>query len=338
MPLPIAVRRARAADRAAVLAFATHTWEGWDYVPQVWDAWLAAADGILLVACAAGAATGADGTAIADRQPVAMSRLALLAPGEAWVEGIRVDPAVRGREVATNLQVAELAWAAAHDVRVVRYTTGQDNEASHRLGARHGFLRQADRRSYGPRRDAGSGDEVRPADPSALRTLDVQAHATEVERWWRLVANDPTFIAGDSLYEPRGWAFQRLDADRFAAHVRRGEVGLARDGGALIITSEGDAGGPDVALLVGDGRSALTLLDDLRRTAGRAPRPRLPDPDPPMLRDGIAARWAADGFPAHEHTLHILARTMDAPVPEADPPGVLALVDPPRSIARPPAL
>ena len=113
---------------------------------------------------------------------------------------------------------------------------------------------------------------------------------------------------------------------------------MARDGGALVVTSQGDAEGPDVALLAGDGRSALTLLDDLRRAAGRAPRPRLPDPDPPMLRGGLAERWAADGFPAHDHTLHILARTMDAPVPQAEPPDVLALVDPPRPVARPPVL
>jgi len=335
LPLPIAVRRARPSDKAAVLAFATHTWDGWDYVPEVWDTWLTATDGVLLVACAAGAARGLDGTPIAAGQPVAMSRLALLAPGEAWVEGIRVDPAARGREVATNLQVAELAWAAAHEVRVVRYTTGQDNEASHRLGARHGFVRQADRRSYGPRRDGGS-DQASPPDASALHWLGGAAPAAEVARWWRLVADDPTFAAGDRLYEPRGWAFQALDADRFAAHVRRGEVALARDGGALVITSKGDDEGPEVALVAGDGRSALTLLDDLRRAAGRSPRPRLPDPDPPMLRAGIAERWAADGFTAHDHTLHIMALTMDAPVPQAEPPGVLSLADPPRPVARPP--
>lgn len=306
-------------------------------MPEVWDDWLTATDGILLVACASSAVTGADGTPIAAGQPVAMSRLALLAPGEGWVEGIRVDPAVRGREVATNLQVAELAWAAAHEVRVVRYTTGQDNEASHRLGARHGFLRQADRRSYGPRRDTGS-DEMPPPDASALRRLDVDAPAAEVERWWRLVADDPTFTAGDRLYEPRGWAFQALDADRFAAHVRRGEVALARDGGALVITSRGGDEWPEVALVAGDGRSALALLDDVRRAAGRSPRPRLPDPDPPMLRDGVAARWAADGFTAHDHNLHIMARRMDAPLPQAGPPDVLTLADPPRPVARPAVL
>lgn len=307
-------------------------------MPEVWEPWLAATDGILLVACAAADTTGADGSAIAAGQPVALSRLALLAPGQGWVEGIRVDPAVRGREVATNLQVAELAWAAVHDVRVVRYMTGQDNEASHRLGARHGFRRLADRRSYGPRRDGDTAGAPRP-DPSVLRMLDARTPVAEIEQWWRLVSDDATFRAGDGLYESRGWAYQGLDAARFAAHVRRGAVAVAADGGALAVTSAGDdEAGLDVALLAGDGASALTLLDDLRRAAGRAPRPRLPDPDPPMLRGGLAARWAAAGFPAHEHTLHILARDMTEPLPAADPPAVLVLADPPRAIARPPTL
>jgi hypothetical protein len=331
----VTVRLARAPDRDAVLAFATHTWGGWDYVPGVWDAWLAAPDGLLLVACATVAAAGADGTPVAAGQPVAMSRLALLAPGEAWVEGIRVDPRVRGRDVATNLQLAELAWAAAHDVRVVRYMTGQENEGSLRLGARHGFVRLTDRRSYGPGRDTDP-DPARPSDPSALRTLEPEAAADEVARWWRFVADDPTFAAGDGLYEPRGWAFQALDESRFAAHVRRGEVGLARDGRALAVVPGLAGGAPDPALLVGEGRSALTLLDDLRRGAGQAPRPRLPDPDPPMLAGGAAERWAAGGFPPHEHALHLLGRPMDGPLPEAVPPGILILGDRPRAMARPP--
>ena len=33
--LPIAVRRAQASDKEAVLSFATRTWDGWDYIPEV---------------------------------------------------------------------------------------------------------------------------------------------------------------------------------------------------------------------------------------------------------------------------------------------------------------
>lgn len=341
-PLAIAVRRARPADKVAVLAFATTTWDGWDYIPQAWDRWLAADDGVVLVACAADEARGAGGEPVAAGQPVAIARLAMVAPGEAWLEGIRVDPAVRGRGVATNLQVAELAWAAAHQARVVRYATGHENEGSHRLGAHHGFVRLADRRSYGP--VEADDDPERPRDPSAVTIAPGDAPDDVVARWWRMVAGDATFAAGDGLYEARPWAYQALDEDRFGAHVRRGEVLLARDEGALLIAPHGEAEVADlahhIALVAGDGSSALTLLDDLRRAAGAAPHVRLPDPPPPLLANGGVARWAAAGLVAHRGALHLLARTLDpaAGLPAAEPPEGLVLAEPPRPIARPPVL
>ena len=38
---PLVVRVARASDEAAVLSFATDTWDGWDYIHEVWDDWVA---------------------------------------------------------------------------------------------------------------------------------------------------------------------------------------------------------------------------------------------------------------------------------------------------------
>ena len=37
---PLLVRRAHAADTQAVLAFASHTWDRWDYIPNAWPVWL----------------------------------------------------------------------------------------------------------------------------------------------------------------------------------------------------------------------------------------------------------------------------------------------------------
>ena len=100
--------------------------------------------------------------------PSRVTRLAVLSDEEGWLEGIRVDPAVRGRGVATNLQIAELAWAQAHDLRVLRYMTGQGNEGSLKLGAHHGFAVIGDRRFHGRPTDdtAGPGDRS-----SVLRAL-----------------------------------------------------------------------------------------------------------------------------------------------------------------------
>jgi hypothetical protein len=33
---PLIVRRARESDKAAVLEFASDTWDGWDYIPHAW--------------------------------------------------------------------------------------------------------------------------------------------------------------------------------------------------------------------------------------------------------------------------------------------------------------
>ena len=79
---PLVVRRARADDQAAVLTFASRTWDGWDYIPNAWPHWLAAADGVLLVATAGRAPDGspprdADGTEIPADRPIAVARVAM---------------------------------------------------------------------------------------------------------------------------------------------------------------------------------------------------------------------------------------------------------------------
>ncbi len=108
-PWPIVVRRARPTDREQVLAFATNTWNGHDYIPNAWAVWLEAGDGAFLVATV-GRPGGLDveGVALEIGAPVAITRIAMVADGEAWLEGIRVHPRVRGMGVASDLQVAEL--------------------------------------------------------------------------------------------------------------------------------------------------------------------------------------------------------------------------------------
>jgi RimJ/RimL family protein N-acetyltransferase len=334
------VRRAGPEDREAVLAFATGTWEGWDYIPEVFDDWLAASDGVCLVA------VPRDGEP--DR-PIAFCRVALLSPTEAWLEGIRVDPAVRGRSVATALQVAELAWAAEQGASVVRYVTGEDNEGSHRLGAHHGFRRLADRRSYGgPKR----GDEASSAPPRSRAGLPDKARGEglalpadlpegDVARWWGRIDRDPTFARGDRLYEWRSWTYQELTTDRFAGHVRAGAVLAAEapDGGwgvGIVPLEELEAGDLTLGLLVGDPEVALGLAQRFGDLARESVRLRLPDPDPPVVA-GIRPARSPGGFTRHARTVHIFERSLDD-LPEADEPGQLTYLEAPARAAIAPGL
>jgi GNAT superfamily N-acetyltransferase len=350
--LPVAVRRARPEDRDSVLAFASTTWDGWDYIPEAWPHWITASDGVLLVATAQG-----------DDRPIALTRVALLAPEEGWLEGIRVDPSVRGRGVATSLQVAELAWAQAHDLRVLRYATGHANEASLKLGAHGGFTRLRDRRTYG-NAELETAAHAAVAAPGPTTEADrrlamlaklsaeglvlaANAPGAEIEAAWRIIERDPTFAAGGRLYELRPWSLQELSGERFGAHARAGEVLLAIDGRAAAILPRvgsrySEDRRPHLAVLAGEGHAALALLLAVERAAlGQPVTVRLPDPTPALLRDpSVAAAWSAAGIAPHEWSLALMSRQLPAGESPTDgqPPGALMLQDPPRRIARAPEI
>ena len=335
---PVAVRRARAADKHDVLGFASRTWDGWDYVPHAFDHWLAAADGVLLVATVEPAGDGQpldhDGAPLETGQVVAVARVALPSPAEAWLEGIRVDPRVRGMDVATELQLAELDVAARHGARVVRYATGERNEASHRLGARHGFRQLCALRTY--RWNPTGGEEPRDEDDAsgyrpatreaagaARRALLARlgehgrlVQPAQADSAWRRLSGDATFNAGERLYELRGWALQELTAELFARHAAAGEVVLVEADGAsatAIVTAEllpAEDASLHLALLAGDGLAALALVSEVQSLSPQPLRFRLPDADAPLTAE-IGGRLPAAGFRPREWDLHILGRRLD---------------------------
>jgi len=372
-PLRVRIRRARPADRASVMAFAAKTWDGWDYIPHAWAEWIDATDGVLMVALpqrpVPGEATqlDAEGRPLDPDVPIAISRMALLSRSEGWVEGIRVDPRVRGRSVATQLQVAELTWAAAHDIQLIRYITGADNEGSHRLGARHGFHVICKLRGYVDAADAeeeehpfidDEHDRQRRVAARAVRrrtvanletaglVVDPASDASTLAMLWALVAADPTFRYGHGLYESRPWTAQELTTERFAIHLRRGEVLAERgqDSDAVTAVAIFRRGGvslddptQNIALLAGEGRAALRLARAVRVRAGEPVRMRLPEPNPPLTA-GMADEWALAGFPPRGHVNHVLERRSapDEVVPGPDLPNLLAFEDEPRAVATPP--
>ena len=113
----IEVRAARPEDREAVLAFCVSTWEWGDYIEYVWDEWLHESNGVLLVATI-------------DGKPVGMANVRMLTETEAWMEGMRVDPAYRNHGVATALFQTEMAEARRRGATTARLITESTNTAS----------------------------------------------------------------------------------------------------------------------------------------------------------------------------------------------------------------
>lgn len=356
---PLVVRRARGEDRDAVLAFASDTWHGWDYIPNAWPVWIGASDGAFLVACV-GEPGGfdAEGAPLAVGEVVAITRVAMASPTEAWLEGIRVAPRVRGMGVAGDVQVAELAWVAAQDADIVRYATGGNNEASHRLGARDGINLLA--RFAGWQWNATGSAQDDDHDPSAFDPqirkaatarrrealnrlgeagMIASAERDDVNDLWRRLGSDPTFACGHRLFEARSWALAELSETLFHRHFERDEVVVSREpvttGGWSVAILVGEQLASEdsalrLALLAGDGLAAAALADQIRQIVDQPLRFRVPV-DAPMIK-GHEAAFRAAGFVTRDWEMHILARPMDVdhPIPAADPARVVLAESPAR--------
>ena len=337
---PLVVRRARESDKAAVLSFATNTWDGWDYIPHAWPVWLAATDGVMLVGCRPD-----------DDRPVAITRIAMVSPTESWWEGIRVDPALRGMEVAADLQVAELHWTAAQGANVIRYATSARNEGSHRLGARDGIKLLVPYHNFWWSPDAGDPHDPSAFDPAVqaqatalrVRVLDALAAdghilaAADADRRWLSVVGSDSFQVAERLYEPRPWALGELTPQRFRRHVERGEVIASQRATAILLREQlaGEDSSLRLALLLGNANYVVEMVGRLRDIAGTTVRFRLP------VAEELAAiagnQLLGMGYQLGESQLHVLGRPIDAvhPVPEIDPTRLI-LADPPQPIIKPP--
>jgi GNAT superfamily N-acetyltransferase len=111
------VRKAQEHDREAVLAFCSQTWEWGDYIGYVWDEWLHDENGVLFVATM-------------DEQPVGVANLRMLNASEAWLEGMRVDPAHRQHGVGSVLAQAQIAEALRRHALTARLITESTNTAA----------------------------------------------------------------------------------------------------------------------------------------------------------------------------------------------------------------
>jgi len=150
----LTVRLARASDRDAVFAFCARTWgDDGDYIPYVWDEWLADMDaghGALLVAVASAQDEAADGAApsAAHERPVGLLHVRMVADDEAWIEGVRVDPAERRQGIGRSLVSRGLVAARERGATVARIFTDATNVASQRLFGGFGFTRVAELLSF----------------------------------------------------------------------------------------------------------------------------------------------------------------------------------------------
>ena len=122
-------------DREEIREFCKTIWDGHDYVPDVMDDWLQDPQGIFAVAEYEGRA-------------IACSKITLLAEGQWWLEGFRVDPAYQGLKVGSLIhRYVDRLWLE-HGDGILRLMTSSKNKSVHHLCEITGFSKLHEVRGY----------------------------------------------------------------------------------------------------------------------------------------------------------------------------------------------
>lgn len=259
------IRSAQPQDRADVEEISAQIWEGQDYVPEVWEEWLADPYGEFSVVELKG-------------RVVAFGKLTRLADDEWWLQGLRVHPAYRRLGVAALLQAHQIEVAERVGQGMLRLATASSNRAVHRMVARDGFRRVAEFQYC-------SADPL--PGPCPLRVLD----PADLDDAWRQIEGSPILQAAGGLYEV-SWRWLTLTRERLAAHLAAGEVwGVDLEGrlAALAIVPQPPPGAEWLwaDYLEGEQAGLTVLALGLRVLAGQrgyqGVRAR-PVADPPLLK------------------------------------------------------
>ena len=267
------IRPARPDDRPAVEQICAHTWEWGDYIPQVWDEWLADPRAVLQVG-------------ELDGQVVAVNRVLFQTPDQVWLEGMRVDPERRRQGIGWQFMEHDLAYAREHGAKVVRLATGHSNTAVQAMVARVGMVRigaaqllVAEAMPGGPP-PAILGSEWAAQVAAFLRRSSVLAHT-------------------HGLYDA-GWVWQRLSAERVAELLAAGQM-------AALLTPEGELAALAVASIDREGGGMWVGYADAepQRAAGRPEAVT-------TLATALRAHAAKVGSPQVEAMLPDLAWLRDA--------------------------
>jgi ribosomal protein S18 acetylase RimI-like enzyme len=118
-------------DTPEVMELTRTIWEGNDYVPGVWQAWLADQQGLLAVAEYGGRVVG-------------LAKLTQIDKEEWWLEGLRVHPDFEGQRIASHLNDYLMEHWKRNYQGVIRLATGSHRLQVQHLCDRNGFTKIAE--------------------------------------------------------------------------------------------------------------------------------------------------------------------------------------------------
>lgn len=204
--LTVDIRRASAQDTGAIRAICAQIWDGDDYLPNVLDHWINDPDGEFCIV-------------EIDGEIGAMGKLTVFSSGDGWLEGLRGNPAHKGRGLAKLLTAHLIERARARNLKSLRLATYQDNDESRHIIASYGFY-EIGRFVY--------FEHVAASD--AVKTARRVAPDEKAELWQRVMRSEAIRLAGG--FVSRGWQFFPISESWFDRLVESGEVWVTPSGAA----------------------------------------------------------------------------------------------------------
>jgi GNAT superfamily N-acetyltransferase len=241
-------------DLDEIKEFCKTIWEGHDYVPDVIDDWFHDPQGIFAVAEYEGHA-------------IACSKVTLLADGQWWLEGFRVDPNYQGLKVGSLIHHYVDQWWLDHGDGMLRLMTSSKNASVHHLCEITGFRKLFEVRGYKAEPLAGGADMFTPA---ASRNEDVQLLVAFARRSPSLKITNCVVDFGWRFVDPtQDKVFPSLffDVSALDRHV----LWWRKSQGLLIVWDDFDSDQEESTMGIGVLACALeemsALLMDVRRLA-----------------------------------------------------------------------
>lgn len=193
------IRPAVKADRPAIEAIAAQIWDGHDYLPRVFDDWLADPSGLFCVG-------------VLEGQLAAVAKLSALGGDQWWMEGLRVDPAFRGMGIARIMQHYLVNYSRRYAPGTLRFSTASKNAAIVKIAGEMAFKEVASFSAYGAT-----------ADQALVSERLVQLDVTDVDRVWVRLIGFPHFVAGQRTLED-SWRYLPLTPELLRERLVAGQV------------------------------------------------------------------------------------------------------------------
>ena len=187
LPLQVLCRPALERDLDEIREFCKTIWDGDDYVPDVIEDWFHDPQGLFAIAEYEGHA-------------IACSKISLLAEGQWWLEGFRVDPKYQGLKVGSHIHQYVTDWWQEHGDGTLRLMTDAGNLAVHHLCYQTGYIKTHEVCGYraaplvDPTEDVSLVVDTQEAAAFAVESESIKTTAGLVDLGWRIVKPDQQVI------------------------------------------------------------------------------------------------------------------------------------------------